>query len=182
MTQVLANDLPTTPETSSLVMICDDQPANTDLIAIMLERQGYRVAKFYDGREALTELEQGRIQPDLLLLDVMMPGLSGFEVARQLRSNARMPYFPIVLLTGMQDEKSRAEGLEAGADEFLSKPVNRSELMTRVRSLVRLKHASEELRRTTDENRRLNHELRRKNAQLAHELEVLLAKEQKVSR
>lgn len=176
MTQVLANDLSTFSETSSLVMVCDDHPTNTDLIAIMLERQGYRVAKFYDGREALTELEQGRIRPDLLLLDVMMPGISGFEVARKLRANTKLNYFPIVLLTGMQDEKSRAEGLDAGADEFLNKPINRSELMTRVRSLVRLKRAAEELRRKTDENRRLNDELRSKNAQMARELEALFVK------
>lgn len=159
-----------------LVMVVDDRPDITDLLGLMVEVQGYRVIKYYDSPQALHDLEAKIVQPDLLLLDVIMPDLDGFEVTRRLRANSTLAYFPIVLLTAMQDEKSRALGLEVGADEFLSKPINRAELVARLRSLTRLKTTTEQLRRKTEENRRLNDELRMKNSQMAHELQMLVNK------
>jgi DNA-binding response OmpR family regulator len=164
-------------DSAALLMIVDDRPDNADLLAMMLEGQGYRTAKFYDSLEALAELEHGLVKPDLLLLDVMMPGMDGFTLTRRIRSNANLSYIPILLLTAMQDDKARNTGLEAGADDFLNKPISRVELTARVRSYIRLKQTTEELRRKTEENRRLNDQLKFKNAQMARELGVLLKPE-----
>ncbi|MEI6045816.1 MAG: response regulator [Chloroflexota bacterium] len=167
-----------TSEIAPLIMIVDDRPDNADLLAMMLEHQGYRTIKYYDSLHAREEVELGLVKPDFFLLDVMMPGMNGFDLTRCIRSNPRLPYIPIVLLTAMQDDKARATGLEAGADDFLNKPVNRLELAARVRSLIRIKQTNDELRRKTEENRRLNDELRFKNAQMARELGVILKQSQ----
>lgn len=169
-------DSPDTSDNIPLLAIVDDQQDIADLLGIMLEKQGYRIVKYYNSGQAISEIEQGRVKPDLLLFDVMMPGLSGFDLTRRVRANPELSHIPIILLTAAQDDKARSTGLEAGADEFLSKPVNRIELAARVRSLVRLKQATEELRRKTEENRRLNDELRLKNAQMAKDLESMLAR------
>lgn len=179
---MLETQLRTTPDPANasedipLLVVVDDQRDIADLLAIMLEKQGYRIAKYYDSEKAMSDLERGKVKPDLMLFDVMMPGLDGFELTRRVRANPEIGQVPVILLTAAQDDKARSTGLEAGADEFLNKPVNRLELAARVRSLVRLKQTSEELRRKTEENRRLNDELRQKNAQMARDLEMMLAR------
>lgn len=124
----------------------DDEPANVNLLRSYLESNNYKIVGAYSGEEAL---EKAFTQlPDLVLLDVMMPGISGFEVCRCLKSDKRTQLTPVVILTALQDFQSKIQGLEVGADDFLSKPFNLTELLTRVRNLLRVKHLTDQLERT----------------------------------
>jgi cyclic di-GMP phosphodiesterase len=125
------------------VLVADDNEGIRDLLQHMLRRQGYRVLAAADGAEALALLERQPI--DLALLDVMMPRHSGFHVCRIAKSRPETRLTPIVLVTGLGRVEDRIQGLEAGADDFLSKPLHKEELLARVRSLVRLKRYTDEL-------------------------------------
>ncbi|MBU0664876.1 MAG: diguanylate cyclase [Proteobacteria bacterium] len=119
------------------VLVVDDQPHNVKLLATHLNHAGYAVVKAYGGEEALTLARQEG--PDLILLDVMMPGLDGYQVTAQLKKDAQTRMIPIVLVTALEGVEEKVRGFESGADDFLSKPVNSIELLARVRSLVKLK-------------------------------------------
>jgi putative two-component system response regulator len=125
------------------LLIVDDQPNSRLLLGDLLESIGYRVSEAESGNQALQMLKT--FQPDLILLDVMMPGLDGFEVCRRIKANDETRLIPVVLVTAASDHKNRVRGIEAGADDFLSKPFDESELLARVRSLVRQKHLNEDL-------------------------------------
>ncbi|HZE81182.1 MAG TPA: HD domain-containing phosphohydrolase [Candidatus Polarisedimenticolia bacterium] len=125
------------------ILIVDDDAANRELLESVLELTGFSVTSAGDGRQALMEFE--RISPDLVLLDVQMPILDGFEVCRKLKSNSGTRLTPVVLVTALSATEDRVRGLEAGADDFLIKPVDRSELLARVRSLLSLKAFTDEL-------------------------------------
>lgn len=125
------------------VLIVDDDAANRELLESVLALAGFSVATADDGAEALLEFQ--RTNPDLVLLDVQMPKLDGFEVCRKLKSNPRNRLVPVVLVTALSAVQDRVSGLEAGADDFLIKPVDRSELLARVRSLLNLKAFTDEL-------------------------------------
>lgn len=118
------------------ICIADDEPRGRQLLGDLLSPEGYTLIFASDGEEAvgLALVEQ----PDLILLDVMMPKLNGFDVCRRLRADARLRHVPILLLTALDDRRSRLTGLEAGADDFLSKPLDATELRTRVRTIMRL--------------------------------------------
>jgi signal transduction histidine kinase len=120
---------------STVLIVDDDLTARETLIA-MLEGEGYDLQVAKDGIQALQRLEQ--LQPDLILLDVMMPGMDGYEVCRGIRSTPRLAEVPIILLTALDDRASLVRGIESGADDFLSKPVDRRELTARVRTITRL--------------------------------------------
>lgn len=134
------------------ILVADDAPDSVQLLEDLLTAAGYEVITAYDGLQALERaLEE---QPNLVLLDVMMPKMDGFEVCRRLKQADNMRFTPVVLITILQDLEYKIRGLEAGADEFLSKPFNRLELLTRVRALLytnalylELQHSYEELRR-----------------------------------
>jgi class 3 adenylate cyclase len=126
------------------VLVVDDTPANVKLLADLLGVEGYAVATASSGEEGLAKVASEK--PDLVLLDVMMPGLSGYDVCRQLRANAETALLPVVLVTSLDPQQERVKGIEAGADDFLSKPINRPELFARVRSLLRIKALQDELR------------------------------------
>src|SRR5579872_7414895 len=126
------------------VLIVDDVPANTRLLEAKLSAEFYQVASAKDGFEALRLADEW--QPDLVLLDVMMPGMDGFECCRKLKAGATTLHIPVVMVTALGDSVERLRGLEAGADDFLTKPVEYETLMTRVRSLVRLKRLLDEWR------------------------------------
>jgi putative two-component system response regulator len=123
--------------------VVDDIEASAKLLKRMLVRDGHEVTVARDGREALDRV--ARDHPDVVLMDVMMPALDGFETCRQMKRDPTTRLVPVVLVTALTDPSDRVRGLEAGADDFLSKPVNPEELAARVRSLVRLKRYTDEL-------------------------------------
>jgi putative two-component system response regulator len=127
------------------ILVADDQAANRELLYELLTTQGFRVVTVPDGAAAVEELT--RTQVDLVLLDVMMPHLNGFEVCQKIKSNPETYLIPIVLVTALSDKKDRIEGIEAGADDFLTRPVDRAELLARVGSLLKLKYRTDELER-----------------------------------
>jgi class 3 adenylate cyclase len=120
-----------------LILIVDDNETNRDILVTRLATQGYALSQAADGEEALAAART--LLPDLILLDVMMPKLNGFEVCRRLKNDAALPFMPIILVTSMADTKDIVLGLDAGADEYLTKPVDQAALLARVRSVLRLK-------------------------------------------
>jgi putative two-component system response regulator len=127
------------------ILIVDDDPANRELLQEFLTAEGLEVATAPDGRSSLAEF--ARLKPDLVLLDVNMPFLDGFEVCRRLKSNPDTRLTPIVLVTALSATEERIRGIRAGADGFLSKPFDQSELLAHVRSLLSLKAHTDELER-----------------------------------
>lgn len=125
------------------VLVVDDIEANARLLERFLAREGHRVLFARDGDEALDLVR--RDQPDLVLMDVIMPTLDGFETCRRLKSDPATRLVPVVLITALQSSGDRVRGLEVGADDFLSRPVNTAELTARVRSLLRIKRFTDEL-------------------------------------
>jgi two-component system, cell cycle response regulator len=126
------------------ILIVDDVPANTRLLEAKLSAEYYQVDSARDGFQALDKARDW--QPDLILLDVMMPGMDGFECCRKLKADSATLHIPVVMVTALGDRAERLSGLEAGADDFLTKPVEYETLMARVRSLVRLKRLLDEWR------------------------------------
>jgi two-component system cell cycle response regulator len=126
------------------ILIVDDVPANTRLLEAKLSAEYYQVASARDGFEAIRRARDW--QPDLILLDVMMPGMDGFECCRILKEDHATLHIPVVMVTALGETAERLRGLEAGADDFLTKPVEYDTLMARVRSLVRLKRLLDEWR------------------------------------
>ena len=127
------------------ILVADDEEANRELLSEILSAEGFRVAVAVDGAAALEEFKQA--SPDLVLLDVMMPRLSGFEVCRQLKASAETCLTPIILTTSLSAKEDRVAGIQAGADDFLTRPIDKLELLARVRSLLRLKAHTDELER-----------------------------------
>jgi len=143
------------------ILVVDDTPQNVKLLADLLQAKGYAVATAADGEAALARLAQEA--PDLVLLDVMMPGLTGYEVCRRIRDEPKTALLPVVLVTALDPQQERVKGIEAGADDFLSKPINQQELFARVRSLLRIKRLQDEVK---DWNARLEARVREQVAQL----------------
>jgi adenylate cyclase len=150
------------------VLAVDDQPPNLRLLDAVLAPRGYRVVGAGSGTEALATLEE--VDIDLVLLDVVMPGLDGYEVCRRIRAGARTAYLPVVMITASGREQ-RLAALEAGADDFVTKPFDQSELLARVRSLVRLKRYHDTIERQATELVAWNAELERRVAHNVAELE-----------
>ena len=129
---------------SARVLVVDDIAANVRLLEAKLAAEYFEVMTASSGKEALALIEKQT--PDIVLLDVMMPELDGFEVCKRIRANPRTRFLPVVMVTALSDQADRVRGLEAGADDFLTKPVNDLALFARVRSLVRLKMIMDEWR------------------------------------
>jgi putative two-component system response regulator len=127
------------------ILVADDQASNRELLEEILTPQGFKVISVPDGIVGLKVLAETQV--DLVLLDVMMPHLNGFEVCQKIKSNAETYLIPVVLITALSDKQDRIEGIKAGADDFLTRPVDRAELLARVGSLLKLKHRTDELER-----------------------------------
>ncbi len=143
------------------VLVVDDVAVNVKLLADLLAVKGYAVVTAASGAEALEQIEKE--QPGLVLLDVMMPGMSGYDVCRRIRQNAATAMLPVIMVTALDPTQERVKGIEAGADDFLSKPINQPELLARVKSLLRIKLLHDEL---ADWNRTLERRVEQQLAQL----------------
>ena len=131
---------------SDVVLVVDDEAVNRKLLRELLTSRGYRVEVAADGEQVLSRVRD--IKPDLILLDVVMPGVDGLCACRVLKQAEETRLIPIVLLTALSELEDRVAGIDAGADDFLSKPFNAVELLARVRSLIRVKHLNDQLERT----------------------------------
>lgn len=127
------------------ILVADDQSSNRELLDEFLSAKGFNVVTVGDGAAAVDALSTRTI--DLVLLDVLMPKLSGFEVCEHIKSNPETELIPVVLITGLSDKESRLQGIRAGADDFLTRPLDSTELLARVRSLIKLKFRTDELER-----------------------------------
>ena len=134
---------PPRPTNDHLILVVDDDPLNIKLLAAQLLSKGYRVMTASDGEMALAKIEE--TPPDLILLDIMMPGIDGYEVTRRLKTNPETKEIPIILVTALTEDSEKKKGLEAGADEFINKPVNYPELDARVCSLLKLKEYQDQI-------------------------------------
>ena len=126
------------------VLVVDDILANVRLLEAKLAAEYFDVVTAMNGADALEAVQ--RTKPDIVLLDVMMPGIDGIEVCRRIKANPATQHIPVIMVTALDQPEDRVRGLEAGADDFLTKPVNDVALFCRVKSLVRLKMLTDELR------------------------------------
>src|SRR5271169_3782620 len=126
------------------VLVVDDILSNVKLLEAKLTAEYFEVVTAFNGVDALARVAE--TAPDIVLLDVMMPGMDGFEVCRRIKSDPKTAHVPVVMVTALDQPSDRVAGLEAGADDFLTKPVDDAALFARVRSLVRLKMMTDELR------------------------------------
>jgi class 3 adenylate cyclase len=149
---------------SGRILVVDDQRANADMMAGILQARGYQVVTAPSGEAALEAILAS--SPDLVVSDIVMPGMDGYELCRRLRAHTATTLLPVILVTSVEANDERVKGLEAGADDFLSKPVKWDELFARVRSLLRIK-------RLQDEIRNLNARLEERVRQQVSELEQL---------
>lgn len=120
---------------NKMILVVDDEKDIVELVAYNLNREGYQVARAYDGRQALQLIRENK--PDLVILDLMLPGISGFEVCRLIRKKTETEGLPIIMLTAKSDSVDKIMGLEIGADDYLTKPFNVRELVARVRAVLR---------------------------------------------
>ncbi len=129
---------------SPRILVVDDQRANAEMMAGVLKARGYEVLTALDGASALEHVQADR--PDIVVSDILMPGMDGYEMCRRLRADAATALLPVILVTSLDAPQERVNGIDAGADDFLSKPVNWEELFARVRSLLRIKRLQDEVK------------------------------------
>ena len=139
------------------ILVVDDTPKNVKLLADLLGVKGYQVVTAASGPEALERVEAEN--PDLVLLDVVMPEMSGYEVCRQIRESESTRLLPVVMVTALDPGEERVKGIEAGADDFITKPINQAELMARVKSLLRIKEYHDTIQTQAAELAELNRSL-----------------------
>jgi two-component system cell cycle response regulator len=141
------------------ILVVDDHPDNVEIIHARLSSRGFRIETASDGEEALAKVLDN--PPHLILLDVMMPLMDGYEVSRRIKNDANLPYIPIILVTARDSTQDKVEGLDAGADDYLTKPINFPELEARVRSMLRVKRLQDELDEKNRELELANRQLRK---------------------
>jgi signal transduction histidine kinase/DNA-binding response OmpR family regulator len=167
-------------EFPACILIVDDERHNRELLEVMLKPEGFILLSAASGEEALT-MVAGQ-PPDLILLDVMMPGMSGYEVVKRVKSDPEAKSIPVIMLTALDDRNARMLGLSAGAEDFLTKPVDRAELSMRVRNLLRMKSFSDKLQATLDSLESVNEELDRRTKEIASSQSVADAATERLAR
>jgi adenylate cyclase len=150
------------------ILVVDDNEANLDIAKVRLESQGYDVVTAGDGEAALACVREAR--PDLLLLDIMMPKLDGIEVTRRIKGDASLPFIPIILVTAKADTKDVVTGLDAGGDDYLTKPFDHAALVARVRSMLRIKALHDTAEAQREELKVLNADLENRVAEQVSEI------------
>ena len=155
--------------TPARILVVDDNPANVDILRARLASHGYEIVTAADGEEALVAVREQ--QPDLILLDVMMPKLDGIEVCRRVRADSTLPFIPIVLVTAKTDSKDVVQALEAGGDEYLTKPVDQAALVARVKSMLRIKALQDTVREQASQLQDWNRTLEQRVADQLAQLE-----------
>lgn len=158
------------------ILIVDDDKENVDLIAYFLKPQNYGIITAHDGVEALRLVESEK--PDIILLDIRLPKMDGFQVCERIKKNHYSKFIPIIMITALKDLKSKIRSLEAGADDFISKPFENIELLTRVKSLLRIKKYHDELEKKNKELEEKNKALIRMD-QFKEELSHLIVHDMK---
>jgi two-component system, cell cycle response regulator len=136
------------------ILVVDDNQDNIEIIATRLRFRGYEILEASDGAQALSHVHDN--EPDLILLDVMLPDIDGYEISRRIKGNAELPFIPIILVTARDSTQDKVAGLDAGADDYLTKPINFPELEARVRSMLRIKRLQDELEEKNRELERLS--------------------------
>ncbi len=152
----------------SLVLVADDDVFFREVFRDFLEEMGYETLTVEDGLEAVQE--SFRVEPDLVITDVVMPGMNGFELTRHLKSDPRTMYTPVIIVTTLQDKESRLKGLEAGADDFLNKPVDQTELCLRVRNLLKVRKYENYL---IESRKAIEHEMKTRTLELEEAYEQI---------
>ncbi|RJP16625.1 MAG: hybrid sensor histidine kinase/response regulator [Candidatus Abyssobacteria bacterium SURF_5] len=138
----------TNSATAARILIVEDDPRNIDLLKAQLSEQGYLIEAAVDGEDALQRVTLKK--PDLILLDIMLPKKSGFEVCKVIKTGADTRSIPVIMVTALKDMESRIKGITVGADDFLTRPVDKSELVSRVKSMLRIKRLHDELLRESE--------------------------------
>ena len=136
------------------ILVVDDNPDNVHIIAARLGFRGYEVLEAGTGQAALEAVRSK--SPDLILLDVMLPDLDGYEISRRIKGDESLPFIPIILVTALGESRDKVAGLDAGADDYLTKPIDFPELEARVRSMLRIKRLQDELEEKNRELERLS--------------------------
>jgi adenylate cyclase len=157
--------------TPAKILVVDDTPQNVKLLTDLLTVKGYAVMTAASGAEALARIEADR--PDLVLLDVVMPGMSGYEVCQRIRADKANGIMPVVMVTALDPSAERIKGLDAGADDFLTKPINLPELLARVRSLLRIKQLYDTVETQSAQLAELNRTLEQRVTEQVGQLERL---------
>jgi two-component system, cell cycle response regulator len=142
------------PGETALILVVDDNPDNLEIISTRLRFRGYDVLTAERGAAAIAAVHEDA--PDLILLDIMMPDMDGYEVARRIRAERDLPYIPIIVVTARDSTEDKVTGLDAGADDYLTKPINFPELEARVRSMLRIKRLQDQLEATNRELEQLS--------------------------
>jgi diguanylate cyclase (GGDEF)-like protein len=153
----MATDPEATATTRKRILVVDDHEDNVEVLRARLEARGYEVEGANDGQSALDTVP--KFLPDLILLDVMMPDMDGLEVARRLKADRSLPFIPVIMQTALDSTERMVAGLEAGADDYVTKPINFPELEARIRSLLRIKKLQEELGQREKELSQMNDRL-----------------------
>ena len=157
--------------TPAKILVVDDTPRNVKLLADILSVKGYAVITAASGLEALTQVQAQR--PDLVLLDIVMPEMSGYEVCRTLRDQPATNMLPVIMVTALDPGEERVKGIEAGADDFLTKPINQPELLARVKSLLRIKELHDTIQQQALQLSDWNKNLERRVQEQVQQLERL---------
>lgn len=151
-------DVTSSPESRGCILVVDDNTDNVEVLRVRLDSWGYETHAATNGAEALEYVQQS--PPDLILLDVMMPDITGIEVAQRIKGNRSLPFIPIIMQTALDSTEAKVQGLEAGADDYITKPIDFAELKARLRSMLRIKRLQEALEEREKELLEMNERLR----------------------